>query len=552
MRLSAKVGAIEFVGDEVRVAVVKTGGRLPKVLALGRARAVYAEDGERPEALAAAVRQALGQVSPRPAVYVLSVSSAWSVVRMLTIPFRGRRQVAAAVQFELEPYLAFPIEELVVDFIPVREVDKQTEVLVVGVRREVIEGQIAILGEAGVTVEGVGLDAVGLTHLWHGAQGGAPGVQAVVHIREEGAAVAMVRGKKLVSIRHLAIPSAQFHENPSGAARDVFNILRAFSAGRGEYEEVTSLSVTGAHFFHDEQSLFENEINVPIQFQGLMANLKGVAAAIPGSDDLHEPSAVPVEDGSAGRVDAHEATLGSDELYEPFGVPVEDGSAGRVGAQNGEDEGEEWAACVGVAAAAASGSFSLDFCKDGVNPAQSWRRLVGHGVFTSILALLVLAGYVGYCYVDYRHNVVETQEVARHVWEEFAAAFPQSEAVKNGPPAGDVGGFKILELVENEAEKDSQSGKTYSIDTFSRPVLLDILMELAAKVPDKTASITNLKITVGKTMKITVYGEVNDTTKFDEVVLPGLERSTVFNVDIDRLDRKSIKGQERFVLTATR
>ena len=78
MRLAARIGAIEFDGDDVRLAVVKTGGKLPKVLEAHSCRARYADPDERPEALSEAVRTVTGQVKSSPSVYVLCVSSAFS------------------------------------------------------------------------------------------------------------------------------------------------------------------------------------------------------------------------------------------------------------------------------------------------------------------------------------------------------------------------------------------------------------------------------------------------------------------------------------------
>ena len=155
MFLKAKIAAIEFVGDEVRVAVVKTGGARPVVLELASSRAEYSEAEEYSEAMVNAVDDALNQLSVRPAAYVLCANSMYSVVRVLTIPFKGRRRVMSAAPFELEPYLAFPIEDLLLDYDIVTEIDGETDVLTLGMRREHLESYLAILAEAGVEVEAV-------------------------------------------------------------------------------------------------------------------------------------------------------------------------------------------------------------------------------------------------------------------------------------------------------------------------------------------------------------------------------------------------------------
>jgi len=155
MFLSTKVAAIEFDGDTVRIVVVKVGGRLPVLLELYEATAAYDAPEQRFEALVNAVDAAVGQLRSHPAAFVLCASTTYSVVRTLRVGLKGRRRVAAAVPFELEPYLAFPIDDLLVDFTVVAERGGETEVLAVGSRRELLDEQLAILEAAGVEAEAV-------------------------------------------------------------------------------------------------------------------------------------------------------------------------------------------------------------------------------------------------------------------------------------------------------------------------------------------------------------------------------------------------------------
>jgi len=256
MRLSAKVAAIEFDGDVVRVAVVKTGRRLPTVLELHEARAVYDEPEERFEALATAAREAAKAVKARTGAYVLSTTSLYAVVRAITIPFRGQRKVAAAVAFELEPYLAFPIEDLIVDYTTVREIEGKTEVLAVGMRREPLEEQLAVLDAAGIDVQGIGIDAAGLTQLWVETQKSLKGLNAVLHVRETGSVLAILSGPNLAFFRHMSLTAHQLRENPAAAARDVQNSVRAFLARWEGEDTLAGLTVSGAGLAEHERNLF--------------------------------------------------------------------------------------------------------------------------------------------------------------------------------------------------------------------------------------------------------------------------------------------------------
>lgn len=79
---------------------------------------------------------------------------------------------------------------------------------------------------------------------------------------------------------------------------------------------------------------------------------------------------------------------------------------------------------------------------------------------------------------------------------------------------------------------------------------MDILLELAEKMPNSKVSITGLRISVGKMTQISVSGEVKNSDVFADV-LADLKRSVVFNVDPDRMKRSSKGGVETFVITAT-
>lgn len=497
MRLSAKIGAIEIAQGEVRVAVVATGGKFPRVLDLSKAKVTYANEEERLEAVVIAIREAIDDLKNRPTVFILCVSSAWAVVRQLTIPFRGKRRVSAAVRFELEPYLAFPIEDLVVDHLPVREVDGQTEVLTIGVRKAVIEEQLAVLDAAGISAEGVGIDAIGMTALWHAQRKTSSGLEAVLHVRDEGSILAVMRDKKIAFVRHLAAASARLHENPQSAAREVTNMLRAFNAGAGPGEEISKLTLTGAKLFDEERALFEDDLGVSVEYVNLLAPVKFAKNA----------------------------------------------------KGNLADDANLFAGPVGVAHAASGGAFFLNFLRDDLAANRVQRGVAAHAVLTGVLALALFMGYMGYAIVDYRRNLDALDSIGQLVWEEYVAAYPDADTAQSRP-AGDIGGFRSADLMHKAVEEESQQRKTLSVDMFTQPTLLAILKELAAHMPDDKVGLTDMKITVGKNSEITISGEVKDSVEFS-AVMTDLRTSTAFDVDPNP-QRRSVGGKETFTIKANR
>jgi hypothetical protein len=349
MVLNPKVAAIEFVGDEVRLAVVKTGGKAPTVLELHVATAHYEDPEGRFEAMVAAVDQALDKVEGNPAAYVYCAQASDCIVRSITIPFKGRRRVAAAVRFELEPYLAFPIEELMVDFKITSEADGQTEVLAMGMRRETLEGNLAILRAAGVEPDSVNLDALGISGLWATLNKGPRDVRALLHVRARGASLVIVENNKLAYFRHLPCTPEMIIESPRRVAREVQNTLRAYLAQRKEEVSIDTIHVTGVDFVDYERAAFAEALGLAVDETSLLPQLPGGAHAL--------------QDGTAGTKHNY------------------------------------WEAAVGVAACAAGGTgFDVDFRRAEQDMQGTLRTSVTHVLFSSVLAILLLLAAAVYYY----------------------------------------------------------------------------------------------------------------------------------------------------------
>lgn len=505
MRLSAKVAAIELDGDVVRIALVKTGGRAPTLLEAHVCRASYSAPEERANALAQAVRTAVERMAARPAAYVLCVTSQFAVARALRLPFRGRRRVAAAMPFELEPYLAFPIEDLIVDFIPVRENEGQTEVLAVGVQRALLAEQVAVLTAAGIDPEGIDLDVAGLTALWCAMRRGTAALAAALHVREHGAILAVTKGKTLAFFRHLPVTVAQMREDASAAAREVQNSLRAFLSTWKTEDTLEELVVTGVTLSEEERISFEEGVTGAVRYENLLDRVKK----------------------------AHETVAAADP----------DGPTATEGANC-------WEPLVGVALAAAGGGQAFNFRQGNLAPSRDVllmeaRRLILSGA----LAAALLLCYALYCCVGYRKNALETARIGDTIWEVYAAAFPESAQVKQGRPAGDVDGAKSADMMAEEIGRLDLKSRALTAELLNRPTVLDILAEIAARMPNNKVTITDVIIRAGDTASqpITIIGEETNSAAFQEA-FQNLKASTLLRVD-DEPMRRSQGAKTSFTIT---
>ena len=496
MKLSAKIGCIELDADAVRVVVVKTGGARPVLLEAHTARAVYAEEPQRLEAMAQALREAVAAVKSKPALYVLSEGCQSAVARAITIPFRGHARVASAVPFELEPFLAFPIDDLIVDYGVIREAEGKTDVLAVGVRRVLLEEHIAIVDAAGVEIDSINLDVAGLTSLWLAGHKKTSGLHAQLHLLDTGAVFIVTYNKALAYFRQLNFEVDKFQQDPGAAAREVQNCIRAFMATWKGDPSLAELAVTGISPDPADREAFCDTIRIPVTFEELRDTIKGVD---------------------------------------------------RLPAQNTCS----WLPCIGVAYSAGGGGVAFEFRKDELAPPGGMRGMILHAAFSAALLLVVLAGYIGYCIVDYRKNMAEVDRIGEQIWNLYAKTFPESEGVKGGRLANDVGGVQSTDMFRLEYEASAEAGSQISLDMLSRPPLLDILKELSEKLPRDKVLITDVKVQTSRGQKqlATVSGEVVDTQAFKQV-FETLKQSTVLHVE-DEPVRSQIAGKTKFTFSAS-
>lgn len=487
--MALTVAAIEIADDEVRLGIVRVGGFRPKVLELHVSRvasevpylgAIMPEGAREPEqenaavdnraaAVAEALRDAVQRVRARPAASVLCVPAEFSIARLLRIPFRGKRRVAAAMQFELEPFLAFPIEELAVDFIPVREIEGETEVLVIGLRKSYLKEQLAILEAAGIEADSVAVDGLGLTALWLAGARRGKGLNAVLHVREQHAVFTAVNGKTPVYFRHVPLTRREIQDSPHALVRQVQNSIHAFAANWRGQADVVALTITGVDLFEEERALIENGLGIPVRHESLFAALPGARRA-------------------------HKAFL-KEEAARGGAVADSDSSADVL-------KTNYWA-CVAAAAGAARGSCALNFRKAELSFGGLPRLVQRHAMFSCCLALAVLLGMGWYYYDKYERNMAEARLIQ-----------------------------KRMDSVAAEVDKIREAGLGVPLEMFADPPFIDVLAELAQRMPDSKARITELKVARSGVANewITVSGEVANESVFGEV-LTALRESTLFRVE---------------------
>ncbi|MDZ4859483.1 MAG: pilus assembly protein PilM [Candidatus Hydrogenedentes bacterium] len=512
MRLSSRVGAFEITEEEVRLAVVSTGGSLPTLLEFHTASLTYASDEERHSAQVDGIKRILAAVKARPALYVLCLNSQTTVVRTLTVPFRGRTRVSAAVPVELEPNLAFSIDDLIIDYSVIREGPAETEVLAVAVKQSLIEEQIGPLAEAGVGIEGVNLDAAGLATLWLAGQRKPTGLHAQLHVRDASAILTIVHNRSLVYFRHVPITAGRFLSNVPAASRDTRNTLRAFATSWQRDETVVDITVTGIDLDAAAREQFEDGLSVPVIYGDLANHVRGAEKAFQRFRAVIE--AAPLENAPSALLDHN-----------------------------------RWEAAAGVAVAAAGGGIAYELRKGPLAPANPMRGLSGRLAGTAVLALVTLASAAGYCAAQYRNNRAEIEHIGNQVWTIYTETFPEHASEQR--PDDDTGGTLSMAMLDEAYTKAVEGGTRVSAGMLTRPPFLDILHELSEKLPSDKVLITELKVLASRSdeQTLTILGEVLDSNGFNEA-FENLKQSTLIHVENDPV-RQTRDNKTTFAITAT-
>ncbi len=529
MKISAKIGAVRFDGDTISVVVANTAGRLPTIIETHTERAKYADPEDRVAALTEAAKAMVARIKNRPAAYVLCVPCDQALARVLLVPFRGHGKIAAAIQFELEPYLAIPVDELVVDFVPVREIDGKTEVLAAGVRIESLQEYVEILNEAGIDLAGIDLDICGAVSLWQARKRPAGVLSAILDVGQKHSTLAILRNKALALFRQLPISADDLRQRPVAAARELNNTLRGFMAEQEIDVESPALSVCGLELLDEESEALKQSLNVPVSFEDLLEGVKGAALVKAELESANEFN--PAIDASQDDAESSDDEIPQGNANEGFSV-------------------QQWQHLVGLCMGASGAGNAFNFRKGDLGTSKVASVSMKHAVFSVCLLVAAIVGYAGYCFVEYRSNVAQIDSIGEEIWDLAAGALPKAKFVVAGRPSGDYGGFKSYESMREEIEAGGGAAPPIDIEMFGKPGLLDVLDEISSRMPGDKVLITSIIIKSGRSPRIEISGESITPTGFTEC-FDEMKKSEMLDVH-PTASRSSEGGTETFTIRARR
>lgn len=118
------------------------------------------------EEFVAAIRALVESAKIASRSVAISVSGSAVVVRFITMPKMTREEMAGAIRFEAEKHIPFNINDCVTDFQVLRSYDKEKkcDILLVAAKKELVEGRVRMVLDAGLGVDAVDVDGFALAN----------------------------------------------------------------------------------------------------------------------------------------------------------------------------------------------------------------------------------------------------------------------------------------------------------------------------------------------------------------------------------------------------
>ncbi len=136
---------------------------------------------------------------------VASLSGLQVSFRLLEFPFLQARKIDAAIEFELENYIPFPIEDLLVDYVIVEKGENRSKVLAVYTPRADFVKFINRLGRANCDPRYVAVETLDLANLYYSGLLPPEGSYLILDIGHLKTNLCLMRGSQIKGARTLAL-----------------------------------------------------------------------------------------------------------------------------------------------------------------------------------------------------------------------------------------------------------------------------------------------------------------------------------------------------------
>lgn len=179
--------AIDIGGHTVKLAQLKKARKGYELLNFGMIPlppdTVVDGEVENPQALAEAIRRLVKSEKIKSKEAVIGISGQSVIIKKISVPLMSEEELVEMIREEAEQYIPFDIEEVNLDFaivkaegeIPVEKgahnEEKQMDVIIVAVRKDVIQSYLDVFKEVGIKIKVVDLAVFALCNIFELSHG---------------------------------------------------------------------------------------------------------------------------------------------------------------------------------------------------------------------------------------------------------------------------------------------------------------------------------------------------------------------------------------------
>ena len=168
-----------------------------------------AEEERRGEALKEKLQGLLGRLRLRPASITVGLPRRLVTMRSVSMPAVGEEELKGILEYEVERYIPFPLEEAQYDFQLLEQDAEKAMLLLAAARKEEISRYLGLLGEAGITPTALGVSTFASFNALSYNQGRRPvPLTALIDLRNGEAELAVAKGGILRYCRYLTLGSS--------------------------------------------------------------------------------------------------------------------------------------------------------------------------------------------------------------------------------------------------------------------------------------------------------------------------------------------------------
>jgi type IV pilus assembly protein PilM len=195
--MSQDIIGLDMGTHTIKATVLRSGWKGFEFVGFFQKRVESDETLSQKECLALTLERLFSENRMERQAVVVSVPGLAVSVRTITLPFTDRRKIARVVPFEVEGYIPFGLEDVVVSYHVLEQEGGKTRLLAAALRKEFLRESLEVLNQIGVTPRVVDVDFMALFNLTQGALKGVDGCYAVVDMGETKTSVCIVHDQSL-------------------------------------------------------------------------------------------------------------------------------------------------------------------------------------------------------------------------------------------------------------------------------------------------------------------------------------------------------------------